>query len=339
MDIFDQNAFTLVEMTDGFEETEYLPQELNEDFETKSVSTEKVAIEVKKNVLTLIPTSERGSPIDEKTGQKRDIRDFRTVRLAKGSTIYASEVANVRAFGSATEAMQIENLVTERVTDLDNDLELSLEKMRLGAIQGKMIDPVSGDIIYDWFDEFGVTQPAIVDFDLDNANPAQGALMKKCTAMARAIIKESKGAVTPQTKIKAKVGSKFWDDLVSHPEVEKTYLNWQAAQDLRGDLQTPFGSFKFGGIYWSEYRGTDDDTKVAIGATEANFYPVGVKGNLVHTMSPSDEHMEFVNTPGKRKYALMEQDPATNKKWARAEIYSYPLFYVSRPLTLRRGKA
>lgn len=31
-------------------------------------------------------------------------------------------------------------------------------------------------------------------------------------------------------------------------------------------------------------------------------------------MSPSDEHMDYVNTPGQRKYVLMEEDPATNKK-------------------------
>lgn len=340
MDVFNQNAFTLVEMTEAFVESEYLPQELSGDFETRSVSTEKVAIEKKGSVLTLIPTSERGSPVDEKTGEKRDIRDFRTVRLAKGSTIYASEVANIRAFGSMTEAAQIETLVADRVKDLDDDLELSFEKCRLGAIQGKMIDPATEEVIYDWFTEFGVTKPAIVDFDLDNASPAQGALMKKCNAMVRAIIQESKGAVTPQTRIKAKVGSKFWDDLTSHPEVEKTYLNWQAAQDLRGDLQKPFGQeFKFGNIYWSEYRGTDDNSKVTIEADKAYFYPVGVKGNLVHTMSPSDEFMEYVNTPGQRKYVLMEEDPAVNKKWVRPEIYAYPLFYVSRPLTLRSGKA
>lgn len=338
MDVFEQKAFTLVEMSDAFKESEYLPQELNGDFEIRSVSTEKVAIERKKNVLTLIPTSERGSPLDEKTGEKRDIRDFRTARLAKGSTIHATEIANVRAFGSMTEAEQIGNLVDERVMELDDDLELSFEKCRLGAIQGKMINPATGETIYDWFAEWNVTKPATINFDLDAASPASGALMKKCTAMVRAIIKESKGAVTPGTQIKAKVGSAFWDSLVSHPDVEKTYLNWQAAQDLRGDLQQPFGSFKFGGINWSEYRGTDDDTKVAIAPDNAHFYPVGVKGNLVHAQSPSDEHMEFVNTPGMRKYALLEQDPATNKKWVRPEIYAYPLFYVSRPLTLRSGK-
>ena len=42
---------------------------------------------------------------------------------------------------------------------------------------------------------------------------------------------------------------------------------------------------------------------------------------------------------GQRKYVLMEEDPSVNKKWVRPEIYAYPLFYVSRPLTLRSGKA
>lgn len=338
MNIFDNDAFGMIELTDAFEESEFLPQYLEQFFEFRGVTTEKVAIEKKEKGLSLIPTSDRGSPIDEATGKKRNIRDFRTARIAKGDTVNATEIAGVRAFGKETEFQQVQSVVAERVMNLDDDLELTLENMRLGAIQGKVYDADGTSLIYDWYAEWGVTEPTEIDFDLDNATPAKGALMKKCTAMVRAILKESKGATTPNTKVIGLVGSDFWDELVSHEEVEKTYLNWSAAQDLRGDLQSPFGEFKFGGITWTEYRGTDDDTKVAVGAAKARFFPVGVKGNLVHAASPADEFMDFVNTKGKRKYTLLEQDPKTNKSWVRPEIYAYPLFYCARPLTLRSGR-
>lgn len=338
MNVFTGDAYSMMEMTDAFKESEYLPQRLGEFFEFKGASTKDITIEIGKKTLNLIPTSDRGAPIDEATGEKRKFRVFQTARLAKGSTINAAEVAGIRAFGSETELMQVESLVEERVNGLDDDLELSFEAMRLGAIQGKFVDPKDGTTLIDWFTEFGVSKPAIVDFDLDNADPAQGALIKKCNAMTRTILKESKGAVTPQTRIKAMVGSSFWDDLVSHTEVQKTYENWQAAESLRGDLQKPYSTFTFGGIDWEEYRGTDDDSKVAIGENSAHFFPVNVKGNLVHVGSSSDEHFNFVNTKGLRKYTLMEEDQSNNKKWARPEIYAYPLFYVARPLTLREGK-
>lgn len=324
-------------MVDAFRESEYLPQELAEYFEFQGVYTETVAIEKKGSELVLIPTSDRGSPLDEKTGLKRTIRDFRTTRLAKGDTIMASELAFIRAFGKESELTQVLTEVSERVMGLDNDMELTFENMRLGAIQGKVYDSDGTTLIYNWYTEWGVSEPSEIDFDLDNASPAAGALIKKCNAMTRAIIKESKGAVTPQTRIKALVGSTFWDQLVTHPHVEATYANWSAAQALRGDLAKPFGTFTFGGIDWEEYRGTDDSSKVAIGATKARFFPTGVRGNLVHAASPS-EFMSDIGGKGLRKYAVLERDPATNEKWARPEIYAYPLFYCARPLTLRSGK-
>ena len=337
LDIFNDDAFKTVSMVDAFRESEYLPQELAQYFEFKGVYTESVAIEKVEDKLTLIPTSDRGSPLNELTGEKRNIRDFRTARLAKGSTIMASELAFIRAFGKETELTQVQKEVSERVSALDNDLELTFENMRLGAIQGKTYDADGTTLIYNWYTEWGVAEPGEIDFDLDNASPAAGALLKKCNAMTRAIITASKGAVTQSTRIKALVGSDFWDALVTHPQVEDTYSGWSAAQALRGDLAKPFGTFHFGGIDWEEYRGTDDGSKVAIGAAKARFFPTGVAGNLVHAASPS-EFLKDVGGKGIRKYAVLERDPATNEKWARPEIYAYPLFYCARPLTLRSGK-
>lgn len=337
LDIFNNDAFKTVSMVDAFKESEYLPQGLNKYFEFKGVYTETVAIEKKGEELVLIPTSDRGSPLDEKTGLKRTIRDFRTSRIAKGDTIMASELAFIRAFGSETELTQVQSEVAERVMGLDNDLELTFEHMRLGAIQGKTYDADGTTLIYDWYAEWGVTEPTEIDFDLDNASPVAGALIKKCNAMVRAIKKECKGAWSGNSKVKALVGSTFWDELVTHPHVEKTYANWEAARSLRGALAEPYGNFVFGNIEWEEYQGTDDGTKVSIGATKARFFPTNVRGNLVHAASPS-EFLNDVGGKGIRKYAVLERDPATNEKWARPEIYAYPLFYCARPLTLRSGK-
>ena len=337
IDIFNDDAFKTVSMVDAFRESEYLPQGLNKYFEFKGVYTETVAIEKKGEELVLIPTSDRGSPIDEMTGLKRTIRDFRTTRLAKGDTIMASELAFIRAFGSETELMQVQSEVAERVMGLDNDLELTFENMRLGAIQGKTYDADGATLIYNWYTEWGVSEPSVIDFDLDNASPTAGALIKKCNAMVREIRKQCKGAWTGSSKVKALVGSTFWDQLVTHPHVEDTYSNWTAAVALRGSLSEPYGNFVFGGIEWEEYQGTDDGSKVAIAVTAARFFPTNVKGNLVHAASPS-EFLKDVGGKGIRKYAVIERDPSTNEKWVRPEIYSYPLFYCARPLTLRSGK-
>jgi hypothetical protein len=49
-------------------------------------------------------------------------------------------------------------------------------------------------VIRNWFTEFGISQPAEIDFDLDNASPASGAVRKACNGIVRAMIRGSEGA-------------------------------------------------------------------------------------------------------------------------------------------------
>lgn len=333
MNVFEGKPFSLMSMVQAFKNQEFLPQYLGQFFTEKGVTTRQVSIEEKGKVLSLIPFSERGSEVDEATGQKRKIRYFDTARIAKSDTIQASEIANIRAFGEETELQQVQAEVAERVEGLNNDVEVTLEYLRLGALQGKFLDPADGSVVYNWFTEFGVTQAAEVNFALTTDTTDVKKLINK---EKRRIIKESGGAVTPKTTVVALCGDDFYDAFTSHPNVEKTFLNWSAAQDLRGD-EGVFGVFRFGGVDWVNYRGTDDE-KVAIGADKVIMFPTNVKENLVHALAPADEYMDFVNTKGIKTYSMLEQDPATNKKWVRPEVKSYPLIYVSRPKTLGRGK-
>lgn len=338
MSIFDNDAFSMVEMAEAFEETEFLPQELEEYFEVRPVRTKNISIENQSGKLVLIPVSKLGSPIMENVKDTRQLRTLQSVRLAQGDTITADEIDGVRAFGTDSEFVQMQKEVADRIGQIDVNMSLSFEACRLGAVQGLMIDPATGDTIYDYFLEFGVTQEAEVDFDLDNASPAQGALLKKCNEIKRKVLKNSKGGATPKTRIKVICGANFWDDLVTHKHVEKTYENWMAAQDLRGKTSEIYGSMTFGGLDFSEYRGTDDDTTVAVGVDKCIIFPVGVRGNLVHAQSPASEFIEFVNTKGKKRYPMIEPDQSKNKKFVRVEEYAYPLFYVTRPKTLMKGK-
>jgi hypothetical protein len=56
-------------------------------------------------------------------------------------------------------------------------------------------------VIYDLFTEFGVTAYTEVDFDLDNASPAPGAVKKKCHDIRRKI--EDELGVVPYDHIHA----------------------------------------------------------------------------------------------------------------------------------------
>jgi hypothetical protein len=205
--------------------------------------------------------------------------------------------------------------------------------MRLGAVQGIVLD-ATGSTIYNWFTEFGISQPAEIDFDLDNASPAAGALRTLCNGVVRTMARAAKGAFNTQSRVMAMCGDAFWDNLTTHKEVDQTYLNWAAAEDLRKG--TAFQTFRFGGIEWFNYRGSDDNTTIKVGTDKVAFFPAGAPGIFQRVLAPA-ETFDWVNTPGKPAYVIPIFDKDRNAWW-RQEVYSYPLFLCSRPEVLLRGK-
>lgn len=333
MDIFNDDAFSAVSMTAALKRVPYRPTFLGSLnlFTPKPVRTVAVSVEQKNGKLSLIQTSERGAPLQEAHGARRDIRMFRTVRLAKGDTIFAHEIQGIRSFGSESELQQVQTEVAQRLASLNDDLELTLEKHRLGAIQGVLLDADNSQI-NDWYAEFGISKPAEIDFALGTASTE---VRTKCAQVIRAAMKASQGAwISGMTTMHALAGDEFFDALVSHKSVKESWLNWQAAAELRG--ANAYEQFSFGGITFHNYRGTDDGTSIAIGANKAHFFPVGAPGVFEVAYSPA-ETFDFVNTPGQRSYALMVHDTARNA-WVRPEVYSYPLHICTTPGMLQSAR-
>ena len=65
-------------------------------------------------------------------------------------------------------------VVNDRLAMMAMKHDATLEHLRIGAIKGQILDADGTTILYDLFDEFGVSQQAEVDFDLDNNAPAPG---------------------------------------------------------------------------------------------------------------------------------------------------------------------
>ena len=341
MDVFRQRPFHMVELSAAVQRAPFKPNFLGSlnIFTPKRVRTPIVSVEDKGGVLSLIQTSERGAPLSEGDREKRNIRDFRTVRVARGHTLYAHEIEGIRAFGTDSELQSVQNEVAEIMdgaTGLRAAVELTHENMRLGAIQGIVLD-ADGSVIRNWFTEFGISQPAEVDFDLDNASPASGAVRKACNGIVRGMQRAAQGAWVPgQTYAVGLCGDAFWDDLTAHPEVRATFLNQQEASDLRNNVGRAFSSFMYGDILFVNYRGTDDNSTVAVSADKCKFFPAGAPGAFVSAFSPA-EFLPFVNTPGQDVYAIVVED-RDRQAWVRPELYSYPLFMCTRPGMLLRAK-
>lgn len=333
MDVFKNNAFTMTSLTGTVEKMQYVPQTLGQLglFEPMPVRTRALFVERRSGTLALIGTSALGAPPEELVKDDRDLVPLRTTRLSKGFTMYAHEIEGYRAYGSETELMQVQAEYLRRMARVRTDMDLTHEYHRLGALQGLLLDADGTTVIYDYFSEFGVTPSAVIDFEMDVTTTN---MRQKCVDLSRSMIRGSSGAMTTATQIHALAGDDFYDSLISHPTVEKTYLNWAAAADLR--TGNAFQDFSFGGITWHNYRGTDDNSTVAIAADEAKFFPVGATDVFKKAMAPA-EFGPYINTPGLDTYAINIVD-RDRQAFTRGELYSYPLYFCQRPDLLRTGK-
>lgn len=333
VDVFSTDAFSAVEMTAALEKVPYVPQMLGNMglFDARPIRTETFAAEKRDNVLSVIQTTERGSPIPNRGRERRDIRNFRTVRVAQGDVLRAAEIQNIRAFGQESELEQLQQEVLRREVAVRSDLELTHENMRLGAIQGIVLD-ADGSTIRNWFTEWGISQPAETNFDLGTA-ATDGAIRKKCQAVIRTMKRAAKGAWTPGTKVVGLCDQTFFDGLTGNAEVRQTYLNWLAAEELR--TENAFGMFQYGGIWFMEYQGTDDNSTVALAAGKCKFFPWGAKDVFQQVMSPA-ESFEFVNTPGQEWYSRSIPDLQRNE-YVEIEVMSYPMYFCLRPEMLLRA--
>jgi len=337
LDIFKQDAFSAVELTNFVSKQPFIPSLLRDMnlFADKPVRTTTIWVELKDGKIALIPTSERGAPIFQSEKQKRRAVSLQTVRLAKGDRITSSELQDIRAEGEAEELKEVQVEVTDRLDILSGDMDLTHENLFLGAVQGILVDADGSTVIYNFFTEFNVSQASEVDFDLDNATPASGALLTLCMGIQRSMQRAGQGAYLPTTEVVALVGDAFWDGLIAHTEVKGAYDNWVAAQAFSNDKKA-FGEFYWGGINWINYRGTDDNSTVAIGTDKAKFFPRGARGVFENALAPS-ESFEFVNKKGLPRYAMVVPDLLRNE-YVDVEIKSYPLPYCTRPEMLLRGK-
>lgn len=338
IDVFHSDPFTTIQMTEAVERAPYQPIGLGtlNIFGRVPITTKAAAIEERNGILTLIKTTPRGAPGTQRTTEKRKTRYFEPPRLRQEDTLYAEEIQNIRAFGSNTDVMMAQAEIGRRLngpTGLRSNLEYTREFHRLGAVQGLLLDADGTTVIYNWFDEFQVVQATEVAFNL----PAKtlGSLRPICNGIVRGMARAAQGAFTPTTMVQAICGDDFWDELVTHPDVEKTYLNWAAAEDLRGD--TAFKSMRFSGIDWLNYRGSDDNSTIAVAHDKVKFFPVGAPGVFSEINAPA-ESFDWVNTPGKPEYVQMIFDKDRNE-WVKAEVSAYPLFICTRPEVLQSGRA
>lgn len=334
LDVFRQTggAFSMQSLTAAINNAPFVPGRLGQlgIFNARGIPTTTAMVEQRDQKLYLVPNTSRGGPAKQNSAELRKGIPLPTAHLPVEDRLLADEIQNVRAFGSENQLEGVIQKVNEKLATMARSLDATLEYHRVGAINGKVLDADGSKVILDIFSAFGVSQQTEVDFDLDAASPADGAVRKKCSLVIRAI--EDELGATPYSGIHCLCSAEFFDDLVEHPEVKAAYERWMEGQALRD--RTARRTIFYAGIMFEEYRGKVGSTSF-IPANKARFFPVGVADLFDEVYAPAN-WIETVNTIGLPRYAKQTVDP--KGRWVDIDAQANPLVYCTRPRTLIPAK-
>jgi hypothetical protein len=279
---FDAGGYTLAEMTEAINILPNVYTRLGQLglFRFEGITQRSVIIEQAEGVLNLLPTVPLGGPATVANRDLRSMRSFTVPWIPHDDVITPQDIQGVRGFGVADAADPLATVMERKLTRMRTKHAQTREYMEINALRGSVKDG-AGVELYDYFDEFGLTQQS-VDFVLGTAGTN---VQAKCREVLRDIEIELKG------------------ETMSGVEDAYKYFASTGAQPLREDTRR---RFPFSGIVFEEYNATvtlsTGATETLITANEGIAFPLGTIDTFVTYGAPANL-IETVNTMGLPIYA------------------------------------
>jgi len=336
LDVFKSDAFGLVSMTNAINKLPYKPSRLGEMglFTEKGITTTTVVMEEQHGKLSLVANAARGSMPRVQSTRARKTRAFPVTNLPQNDTVMADEVQNVRQFGTEDSTAGVAQVVNDKMQRLRQNLEVTHEWHRVGAILGVTYDADGSTVLYNWFTEFGLTQYNI-DFDFSSSTLN---IADKCLAVIQ-LQEDTLGGQT-YSRVRAICGNAFFKNLIAHADVKDAFKAWQIGSGFNQSqvftLNSPQAKregFEYGGIIWENYRGYIGSSPF-IPTDECRFVLEGVPDLFVTNYAPA-AFIETVNTVGKPVYA--KQRTMDFDQGVEIHVVSCPLSFCTRPQTIIKG--
>jgi hypothetical protein len=363
-------------LTNAILKLPYKPARLGELglFQDKSVPTLTVVIEEKNGVLALLTTQERGSQSPAAKRTMRKARSFVIPHIPYDDQVLATDVQGVRAFGSENETYTVAGLVNDRLMEMRQAHEVTLEWHRMGALHGVILDADGQSVIFNLFNEYGLGTPGTWAVPVGyssgyTAGPDTGGDFEFGAGQYYLDI-----GGYPSTIAGLNAGQHQYTFVFSDPttnmralcisiqrDIEKTLgmANYDHIHafcganffdslidhdDIRATYLNWFQAqslrqdlrkgFEYGGIVWENYRGLVSGQQFQ-DANSAIIFPVGVPNLFQVYYAPAD-FVETVNTMGLPLYA--KQEPLPFNRGITIHTQSNPLAMCCRPLVLVKGK-
>lgn len=326
-DVFNNDAFSLTELTDAFNE---VPNDFGKLrrmnlFPDKPVRLRTATFERRNFSLNLLPSVPWGGPASQGTTGARDLVTIHIPHYPHEDIVHAQDVYGVRAFGSTDRLEAVQDVVNEKLQTMAAKHDITREFMSWGALNGKVLDG-KGVLIADLFVEFQ-KQETVMDFELDDPDTE---VITKILELKQFIELNLEGEASSSIWVPSSFD--FFNALITHPKVKdayRTYLN--GPEPMRQDLRT---GFTYMGVTFeveSGYAFTADGTKFQfVPDGTARAVPMGTQsfGTL---LAPGD-FLETVNTPGLPRYAKQKVDDLN--RYVLLHTQSNPMPYCKRPQVL-----
>ena len=302
-DPFAADGFSLAELTVATNKLPNNPRLIQDSgiFADQGVTTRSILVEEQNGILNLLPSVPPGGPATVGNVGKRKLRSFVIPHIPHDDVVLPSDVQGVRAFGSASLADTQNRLLLQKVQTMRDKHGITLEWMRVGAMKGILVDGDAATILYNFYDQFGITAKT-VDFALDDEDTE---VRSKCLEVKRHIETHLFSEVS--SGVRAYVSPDFYDALTQHTQVKEAFKFYDAnQQNLAADMRS---GFRFGDIEFIEYNGSattpDGTVNKFIADGEGHAFPLGSASTFKTFYAPADFN-ETVNTIGLPVYAKME---------------------------------
>lgn len=312
MDVFAGDGFSTRELSDAIN---VIPNQWGRIgelgiFVPKPLREPKFEIERKNGHLQLVGSTPRGSAASAQDRGKRDLRPFKTSRFALESRITADDIDGIRAFGSETELMQVQDEIVDRQIELRGSMDITREWLRATALQG-LIKDADGSTILDLHDAFDVTRTSF-DFTF-------GATTSIVATQLRALKDHIRVSLLGDVMTKARLlcSSTFFEGLMNDEGFERAHDFQAGLNPLRNDMSE---GVEYQGWTIEKYIGEagvpqEDGTTVIrqfVPDGEALVVLEGTRTTYRQYNAPAD-YMETVNTPGLDFYSKIMPDPKANR--------------------------
>jgi len=344
-DLFSGDAFSVQTLTQAVNMMPTQYGRLNQMglFKPKSLDTTIAAIEIKNNVINLIPSSPRGTAAPKNKTGKRSMKFIEIPRIALDDVLFPSDVQNKRAFGTA-DLQTVEDVTIERLAELARKHDMTDEYLKCGALQGIVFD-ADGSELLNLFELFNVTEEDI-EFDFTDEDEDVAGKVEQIVSL---ITENISGDM--MTGVRALCSPEFWDGLTKHPKVTAAYQHYQVTSQaiaglagLNGNIlrDNMTAGFVFKGVVFEKYQGKGtflNDTGASatrhfIAPGTARFFPEGTVETFHQVHAPAD-WMEAVNTLAEPRYAKVIADPKGTHADLMTESSKIP--YCARPKVLVKG--